>query len=88
MINKNLILKTLDLVDKIKVGSIIEITKDDETNKFQLRDESEYTYNGFELVCITEEDAIWNDYDSLDDIKAELICDAVKNFLQDINILQ
>lgn len=85
LIHKDLILKVIDVVEKINQSSIIEIIKDGESNKYQFKI-SEWSDNNFELVCLTDEDTIWNDYDSFNDMKEDLICNAVRGRFQDINI--
>ena len=47
---------------------------------------SEY-YDGFELLCLDEEDSIWSDGDTIQEIKEDLVCSAVRNNLQKIRII-
>lgn len=84
--DRNLIYKTIDIVDHLKLNSIIEITKNRETHKYQLKT-SEYSHDEYELLCLTEKDAIWNDGETIEDIKESLVCCAVRGYFQDINII-
>jgi len=84
--NKDLIYKTINIIDRLKLDSIVEITKDEKTNRYQLKI-SEYSHDEYELLCLTEEDAIWNDGETIEDIKKDLVCCAVKGCFQDINII-
>jgi hypothetical protein len=85
LIHKNLILKTIDVVDRMEQTDIIEIVREGQLNKYQfIYDEF---YEEFELVCITEEDAIWNDgYESFNDLQEDLVRSAVKGDFEDIGI--
>lgn len=81
--NKELILKTLSLVEEISIGSLIKITKDDKVADYKLQYDE---YGNLELICTTEKDAIWNDYETFEEVKIDLICDAVRGYFEDINL--
>lgn len=84
MINKELVNKIMDIAEHIYLGTQVEITKDDETNTYEVRDDG---YGCIELVCLTEENAIWNDAEFIDDLREDLICSAVRGHYQDIRLV-
>jgi hypothetical protein len=84
MINKDLIIKTIDIAENINLGTKINITKDDDVDIYEVKQDG---YDWLELVCLTEDDAIWNDAENLEDLREELIHSAVSGNFQDIELV-
>ena len=82
--NKLYIDKYFNIIDQIKYNSIIKITKDGQSLKFKM---TEGIDAPFELLCLDEEDTIWDDGDTIEEIKESLMCSVIKNRLQDIIII-
>jgi hypothetical protein len=75
MINKRFIDEVINLVEKLELGSTIQIKKENETDVYKVqRDE----FEDIELVSLCKKDTIWNSYDNIEDMKKDLICDAVR----------
>ena len=82
--NKEYINECIDIIEQIKFGSIIEITKDKQSLKFKM---IEGIDEAFELVCLSEEDTIWNDGETIEEIKEDLLCSAIRNRYQKIRLV-
>jgi len=82
--NKEFLNECFDIIEQIKLGSIIEITREEKSLKYQL---IEGECDEFELICLDEEDAIWNDGDTIEEIKEDLMCSAIWNRFQKIRLL-
>ena len=86
--NKEFLNECFDVIEQIKIGSIIEITEDNEDN-----DKSKYRLDYikedeiFELTDLDEEDAIWNDGDTIEEIKEDLVCSAIRSRFQKIILI-
>ena len=83
--NKEFLNECFDIIEQIKLGSIIGITRDDEESKYRLDYIKEY--EEFELIDLDEEDAIWNDGDTIEEIKEDLMCSAIWNRFQKIRLI-
>jgi hypothetical protein len=84
-INKDLILKTIDIVNKIKPIDIIEIVREGLSRKYQLIYDE--LYKSYEFVCLPEKDDAWTDYyESLNELQEDFICMAVRGLFEDISI--
>lgn len=82
--NKDLILKTIDIVNKMKQSDIVEIIKEGQSRKYQLI-YNEF-YKIFEFICLAEKDTIWNSYESFNNLQEDLVNCAVKGYFEDIGI--
>lgn len=83
--NTEFIIVCINIVEKIKLNSIVAITKGEEKLKYQLNYVKEYEM--FELTCLDEEDTIWNDGNSIEEIKEDLICSAIRGMYQGIELI-
>lgn len=82
--NKEYINECIDIIEQIKFGSIIEITKDEQSLRFKM---TEGIDEAFELACLSEEDTIWNDGETIEEIKEDLLCSAIRNRYQKIRLV-
>lgn len=84
LIHKDLILKTIDIVNRMEQTDIIGIVKEGQLYKYQfVYDKS---CEEFGLVCLTEKDVIWNEYESFNDLQEDLVCSATRGRFEDIGI--
>jgi len=84
--DKEFIIKCIDVINKIELHSIIAITKDNKEQKYQVNCTCEYDYTEWELTCLDEENAIWDCNETLDDIKEDLLCGAIRGSYQKIRL--
>jgi len=84
--NKNFIIECMDIIDQIKLHSIVGITKYNEELRYQV------VYNkeneNYELLCLDEENAIWDDGETIKDIKELLVCDSIVNRYEKIRLIE
>ena len=84
--NKNFIIECIDIIDQIKLHSIVGITKYNEELRYQV------VYNkeneNYELLCLDEENAIWDDGETIKDIKELLMCDSIVNRYEKIRLIK
>ena len=84
--NKDFIIDCIDIIDQIKLHSIVVITKYDEELRYQV------VYNkenkNYELLCLDEENAIWDDGETIKDIKELLACDSIVNRYEKIRLIE
>ena len=84
--NKNFIIECIDIIDQIKLHSIVGITKYNEELRYQV------VYNkeneNYELLCLDEENAIWDDGETIKDIKELLVCDSIVNRYEKIRLIE
>ena len=84
--NKNFIIECIDIIDQIKLHSIVGITKYNEELRYQV------VYNkeneNYELLCLDEENAIWDDGETIKDIKELLACDSIVNRYEKIRLIE
>ena len=83
--NKNFIIECINIIEQIKLNSIIVITKDDEEFKYQLKYDEEF--KDFGLECLDEENVIWDFGDTVENVKEGLVCDVVKSKYQKIRLV-
>ena len=83
--NKKFIIECIDIIERIKLNSIIAITKDNEELKYKLIYDESGEY--YELLCLDEKDAIWDDGNTIKEIKEGLVYNAVKSIYQKIRLL-
>jgi hypothetical protein len=84
MFNKELITKTIDVAEHLYLGTQIKITKDNETNIYEVKEDD---YGVIELISLSKEDEIWNDADYIDDLKENLIISVVRGNFQNIELV-
>ena len=84
--NKEFIIECMDIIDQIKLHSIVGITKYNEELRYQV------VYNkeneNYELLCLDEENAIWDDGETIKDIKELLVCDSIVNRYEKIRLIE
>jgi len=84
--NKDFIIECMDIIDQIKLHSIVAITKYNEELRYQV------VYNkeneNYELLCFDEENAIWDDGETIKDIKELLMCDSIVNRYEKIRLIE
>jgi len=83
--NKEFIIECIDIVEQIELNSIVAITKDNEELKYQLKYDEEF--KDFGLECLDEENVIWDFGDTVENVKENLVCDAVKGKYQKIRLV-
>jgi len=83
--NKNFIMECFDIIDKIKLNSIVAIEKEDTEMRYKLIYNE---YEWYELLCLDEENAIWDDGDTIKDIKEHLLCSAIRCSYQKIRLVK
>jgi len=84
--NKDFIIECMDIINQIKLNSIVGITKYNEELRYQV------VYNkeneNYELLCLDEENAIWDDGETIKDIKEILVCDSIVNRYEKIRLVE
>ena len=84
--NKDFIIECMDIINQIKLNSIVGITKYNEELRYQV------VYNkeneNYELLCLDEENAIWDDGETIKDIKVLLVYDAIVNRYEKIKLME
>jgi chaperone required for assembly of F1-ATPase len=86
--NKEFLNECFDVIEQIKLGSIIEITEDNEDNgKSKYRLDYIKEDEIFELTDLDEKYTIWGDGETIEDIKEDLMCSAIWNRFQKIRLL-
>ena len=84
--NKDFIIECMDIINQIKLNSIVGITKYNEELRYQV------VYNkeneNYELLCLDEENAIWDDGETIKDIKELLMCDSIVNRYEKIRLIE
>ena len=86
--DKYYIMNLMDEINKIELGSIVAITRenDDGTCKYEVRYEEEY--DAIELVSLEEEDAIWGtNGDAIEEVRMDLLCDGIRMDYDKITVL-
>jgi len=83
--NKEFLNECFDVIEQIKLGSIIEITSKYEKSKYRLDYIEEY--EEFELTDLNKSNTIWNDGDTIEQIKEDLMFSAIKNHFQKIRLI-
>jgi len=83
--NKNFIIECINIIEQIKLNSIIVITKDDEEFKYQLKYDEEF--KDFGLECLDEKDTIWDFGETIENVKEGLVCDAIKSKYHKIRLV-
>jgi len=83
--NKKFIIECIDIIEQIKLNSIVTITEDNEELKYQVKyDEA---YKDFILEYLDRENEIWDFGSTIESIKKGLVCDAVKEKYQKIRLM-
>jgi len=86
--NKEFLNECFDVIEQIKLGSIIEITEDNEDNgKSKYRLDYIKEDEIFELTDLDEKYTIWGDGETIEDIKEDLMWDAIKGRVQKIILI-
>ena len=83
--NKEFIIKCIDVIEKIKQNSIVAITKDDKELKYQVKYDEEF--KDFNLECLDKENEIWDFGNTIESVKENLVCDAIKEKYQKIRLI-
>jgi len=83
--NKEFIIECIDIINKIQLHSIIAITKDNEELKYQVKYDEEF--KDFNLECLDKENEIWDFGNTIENVKEELVCDAVKEKYQKLRLI-
>ena len=83
--NKEFLNECLDVIEQIKLGSIIEITIDNEKSKYRLDYIKEH--EGYELTDLDEDDSVWDDGDTIEEIKEDLMWWVIKGRFQKIRLI-
>ena len=84
--NKNFIIECMDIVEQIKLNSIVAITKDGEELKYQVKYDEEF--KDFNLECLDKENEIWDFGDTIENVKKGLVCNAVRSKYQKIRLVE
>jgi len=84
--NKEFIIECIDIIEQIKLNSIIAITKDDEELKYQLKYDEEF--KDFNLECLDKENELWDFGNTIKNVKKWLVCDAVRSKYQKIRLVE
>ena len=84
--DKNHITKLMDEINKIELGSIVEITRDNESHKYEVKYDPEY--EEIDLISLEEEDTIWgSNGETIDEVRQDLLCGLIKNRYQNIVVI-
>jgi len=83
--NKEFLDECFDVIEQIELGSIVEITIDNEKSKYRLDYIKEY--EGFELTDLDEDDSVWDDGDTIEEIKEDLMWWVIKGRFQKIRLI-
>jgi len=84
--NKEFIINCIDIIEQIKLNSIVAITVDNEELKYQLKYDEEF--NDFNLECLDKENELWDFSDTIENVKKWLVCDAVRGIYQKIRLVE
>jgi len=84
--NREYIINLIDEINKIKLGSIVEITRDNEKHKYKVQYETDY--DDIELVSIDEKNTIWGSCgETIKGLKEDILCGGIYNRYQKITVL-
>ena len=84
--NKEHIIKLMDEIDKIELGSIIEITRDNEIHKYKVKYDN--VFEDIELISLEEKNTVWGSCgETIEEIKQDLLCGLIRNNYQYIKVL-
>ena len=84
--NKEFIIECIDIIEQIKLNSIVAITKDNETLKYQVKYDEEF--KDFNLECLDKENELWDFGNTIKNVKKWLVCDAVRSKYQKIRLVE
>ena len=84
--NKEYIINLIDEINKLQLGSIVEITKDSKTHKYEVKEDNDF--EDIELINLEEENTIWGSSgDTIEEVKEILLADGIRDRYQEINVI-
>ena len=86
--NKEYIINLIDEINKIELGSIVTITREDNDGAHRYKVEYDEEYNDMELISLEEEDAIWGtNSETIKEIREELLCHGIRGDYDKLEVL-
>lgn len=85
--DKDYIINLIDEINKIELGTIVEITKYDETHKYEVKYDP--NFEDIELISLDEKDSIWGSCgETIEEVRSDLLCGGIREHYQSITIVE